>query len=151
MGYNWRLDELQAAVLRVKLRTLEVGNARRRELARRYDALLAGSPARTVRGREGSESVHHLHPVRVRADDRDLLRDHLAAQGIETGIHYRTPVHRQPALRTRRHRCGRLAVTEEACGELLSLPMYPELTDAQLEYVAGHVRDFFATAAGTVK
>jgi dTDP-4-amino-4,6-dideoxygalactose transaminase len=140
IGYNLRLDELQAAVLRVRLRRLETGNARRREIARRYDALFAGSPVRPLQPRADAEPVYHLYPIRVA--DRDALRDHLAAEGIETGIHYRTPAHLQPALRHRPHRLGPLGVTEAACRELLSLPIYPELTDAQVEYVAGHVRRF---------
>jgi len=140
VGYNLRMDELQAAVLRIKLRGLDAANARRREVARRYDALLAGSAARVLRSRPDADPVHHVYPVRVA--DRDGLRDHLATAGIETGIHYRTPAHLQPALRTIPHRCRKLEVTEGACRELLSIPMYPELTDAQLTFVAGQVRDF---------
>jgi dTDP-4-amino-4,6-dideoxygalactose transaminase len=145
IGYNLRMDELQAAVLLIKLRALEAGNARRREIARGYDTLLAGSPARPLATRPGCEPVHHVYPVRV--ERRDDLRDYLAEQGIETGIHYRIAAHRQPALRDRPHRCGSLAVTEDACRELLSLPIYPELRDAQLEYVAEHVGRFFANGS----
>jgi dTDP-4-amino-4,6-dideoxygalactose transaminase len=138
VGHNFRMDELQAAVLRLKLPGLEAGNARRREIARRYRELLPG--VRQLVPRADCEAVHHVHPIRVR--ERDALRDYLAEQGIETGIHYKVPGHLQPALRGHPHRHGNMKVTEEACRELLSLPIYPELTDEQLEYVALHVRRF---------
>jgi dTDP-4-amino-4,6-dideoxygalactose transaminase len=140
VGYNQRLDELQAVVLRIKLRSLEAGNRRRAEIARRYDALFDASPARPIGRLPDCEPVHHVYPIRV--PDRDALRDHLTACGVETGIHYRTPAHLQPALASRPHRCGNLTVTEEACRELLSLPMYPELTDEQVTYVADHTLRF---------
>jgi dTDP-4-amino-4,6-dideoxygalactose transaminase len=140
VGFNWRMDELQAAVLRAKLPGLDAANARRREIARRYRARLAGSAVRLLVERPEAEAVNHVFAVRVA--DRDGLRAHLARHGIETGIHYAVPAHRQPALRERPHRRGPMAVTEAACRELLSLPMYPELTDEQLEWVVEHVLGF---------
>lgn len=141
-GYNLRMDELQAAVLRIRLRGLDAANARRRQLAARYRELLEGLPLRHPEQREGCEAVFHLYAVRSR--ERDALREHLTRAGIGTGIHYPVPCHAQPALRDRPHRCGPMKVTEEACAELLSLPIYPELRDEQIELVAGCVRDFYA-------
>lgn len=142
VGYNMRMDELQAAVLRLKLRGLDAGNQRRREVAARYRSAFQGSAVRLLAPRPDAEPVYHLYPIRV--DERDALRTSLADQGIETGIHYPVPAHLQPALRDRPHRCGRMRVTEEACRQLLSIPIYPELTDDQVEYVAAHVLGFFA-------
>ncbi len=143
VGYNLRMDELQAAVLRLKLRRLEAGNRRRRELAARYRELLRDAPLRHPGARPDCEPVHHLYPVRAR--ERDALARHLEERGVQTGIHYRKPAHRQPALRGVPHRCGDLEVTEAACRELLSLPIYPELADEQLELVASSVAEFFAS------
>ena len=92
--------------------------------------------------RDGCEPVHHLYPIRLKR--RDALLEHLTRQGIGSGIHYRTPAHRQPALTDHLNRYGSMKVTEEACGELLSLPIYPELSEEQLELVAKRVREFFA-------
>ncbi|MEN8161167.1 MAG: DegT/DnrJ/EryC1/StrS family aminotransferase, partial [Myxococcota bacterium] len=150
IGHNLRLDELQAAVLRIKLRRLDEAIERRRALARRYDAHFEGSPVLPLRPRSDGEPAYHLYPVRV--EERDELTAYLAERGIETGIHYRVPAHRQPALRDRVHRCGPLHVTEAACRTLVSLPLYPELRDDQLDFVAGTVLEFLrqpAAARGT--
>jgi dTDP-4-amino-4,6-dideoxygalactose transaminase len=146
VGSNLRMDELQAVVLRIKLRRLDAGNARRRAIAARYAELLADCPVRLPRTRPGCEPVFHVYAIRSR--ERDALAARLAREGIATGIHYRTPAHRQPALAKEAHRCGRLDVTEQACEELLSLPIYPELTDEQVERVARAVREFHARPAG---
>lgn len=92
--------------------------------------------------------MHHLYPVRTVR--RDALRLHLARDGVGTGIHYPVPAHRQPALRQRPHRCTSQKVTEEACLEVLSLPIYPELREEQLELVARSVRGFFAAVGEAV-
>ncbi len=140
VGYNLRMDELQAAVLRIKLSGLDECNERRRELARQYDSFFENSTIRPLNPRSDRDAVHHLYPVRV--DDRDGLIAYLDEQEIGTGIHYRIPAHLQPALRSHPHRRGNLKVTEQACRELLSIPIYPELTDEQLAYVAEHVLRF---------
>ncbi len=140
VGYNHRMDELQAAVLRLKLPGLDARNARRRELAARYRAAFADAPIRPPGARDDCEPVHHVYPVRVK--ERDALQEHLTRSGIGTGIHYQMPAHLQPALRRHAYRRGNLKVTEEACAELLSLPMFPELSDEQFEYVVRHVREF---------
>ena len=147
VGYNLRMDELQAAVLRIKLRRLDEDNRRRRELAARYRALLAESPVRQPPVRADCEPVHHVYPIRV--EQRDALAEFLSAAGIQTGIHYRIPAHLQPALRGRSHRCGSLEVTEAACGQLLSLPIYSELPEDRLDFIATRVRHFFERAEGT--
>lgn len=140
IGHNLRLDELQACVLRIKLRGLDAANERRRELAQRYDDHFRDAPIRSLVPRASAEPVYHLYPVRVR--ERDSLAAFLAERGVGTGIHYRTPANRQPALATVTFRAAPLDVTEQACAELLSLPIYPELGFEKLDYVAGQVLDF---------
>ncbi len=146
LGDNLRMDEIQALVLRLQLERLEERNQRRRELAARYQERFAGTPVRTPLARADCEPVHHVFPIRV--PQRDRLREHLAQHGIETGIHYARPAHRQQALLAHPHRLTELPVTERACAELLSLPLYPELDEARLEYVVKHVLRFFETRAG---
>ncbi|MDJ0850455.1 MAG: DegT/DnrJ/EryC1/StrS family aminotransferase [Myxococcota bacterium] len=141
LGANRRMDEIQAAVLRLKLPRLDAGNARRREIAERYGKLLDGLPVALPVRREGCEPVHQVHPVRVA--ERDGLREHLTRAGIGTGVHYPVPAHRQPALQGRPHRAAPAPRAERACRELLSLPVYPELRDEQVELVADEVRRFF--------
>jgi dTDP-4-amino-4,6-dideoxygalactose transaminase len=140
VGHNFRLDELQAAVLRRKLPRLDAGNARRRVLAARYRARLADAGVDLPASREGSEAVHHVFPLRL--PERDALQTHLEANGVGTGIHYKTPAHRQPALAAHPHRTGSMRVTDAAAAELLSIPMYPELSDTQLDYVVERIREF---------
>ncbi len=151
VGYNMRLDELQAAVLRLKLRRLTGGNERRRAIAARYRSLFAGHPVQLLEPRPDCEPVYHLFPLRLR--QRDALLAHLARRDVGTGIHYKIPAHRQPALRAHPHRAGDLKVTEEACAQLLSIPMYPELEDEQVDTVAEQVLAFLAGAgrAGTAR
>ncbi|MFO0974214.1 MAG: DegT/DnrJ/EryC1/StrS family aminotransferase [Phycisphaerae bacterium] len=145
VGHNHRMDELQAAVLRIRLETLDAGNQRRRQIAQRYDAHFAGAAVELLRPRESCEPVYHLYPIRVA--QRDELREWLAERGIESGIHYRVPAHRQPALRGRPHRCEPLPVTEATVDRLVSLPIHPELRDTDVDYVADCVLEFFRTAA----
>jgi dTDP-4-amino-4,6-dideoxygalactose transaminase len=131
VGVNSRLDELQAAILRVKLTHLDAANARRREIAKAYDAVLG---SRAPRRRRGSEHVYHLYVTRV--TDRDQVQARLRELGVGSGVHYPVPVHLQPAY------AGRVALgpagcveTERAALEVLSLPLYPELTEAQVRRV----------------
>jgi dTDP-4-amino-4,6-dideoxygalactose transaminase len=140
-GRNSRLDEMQAAILRAKLPFLAAENARRRELGTLYDAAFADLPLRLLRVRDGAVPVHHLYAVRT--ERRDALRAHLAARGVETAIHYPTPLHLQPAYAFLGGRVGDFPVSEEACATVLSLPMHPFLSDAQTETVIGAVREFF--------
>jgi dTDP-4-amino-4,6-dideoxygalactose transaminase len=139
-GWNSRLDELQAAVLRVKLRTLDAGNAARAGLAAQYDAGLAGSRLRLPARRPQTEHVYHLYVVR--GPHRDRLQAHLKAHGVGSLVHYPVPVHQQPAYQGRLPGGAALPVTEQAAREVLSLPMYPELNPADVETIIAAVRSF---------
>jgi dTDP-4-amino-4,6-dideoxygalactose transaminase len=142
VGYNLRLDELQAAVLRAKLPGLDAGNDQRRAHAAHYGRLFAGSAVQVPVCRPGNEHVYHVYALRT--PRRDELAEHLAQRGVGTGIHYKNPGHLQPALRQHPHRAGDMKVTIEACRELISLPMYPQLSAEQIEYVAARVLEFVA-------
>ncbi len=137
VGHNLRLDELQAIVLRAKLPRLDAGNTRRRAIAARYRERLAGCGVRLPADRAGCEPVHHVFALRTK--ERDRLQAYLEAAGIGTGIHYKAPAHRQPALAAHPHRVHDMRVTDAACAELLSIPMYPELSDDQVDYVADRI------------
>ena len=139
-GWNTRLDELQAAILRVKLRTLDADNARRRHLATLYDELLTASSANLPQAMSYGEHVYHLYVVR--SAWRDELQAFLKKRGIGTLIHYPTPIHLQPAYRGRLGDVGSLPETERATREILSLPMFPELTEADVRQVAQAIREF---------
>lgn len=141
IGWNGRLDELQAVVLRAKLPHLAAWNEARRDHAARYDELLAGLPAHTPRVCPENLPVYHLYVIRV--PDRDALQAYLKERGVFTGIHYPVPVHLQAALANLGYQAGDLPATEEVAQDILSLPMYPELTDEQIAIVAGTVRAFF--------
>jgi len=141
IGYNSRLDEIQAAVLRVKLRHLEEWNARRRQIALCYNELLKDLPLQLPDPGEGHEHVFHLYTVL--AEDREDLKTFLKSRGIDTGIYYPLPLHLQPAYGELGYHEGDYPVSESACRKNLSLPMYPELTDEQVYYVADQVRRFF--------
>jgi dTDP-4-amino-4,6-dideoxygalactose transaminase len=133
LGTNSRLDTLQAAILSVKLQYLDGWNETRRRHARTYDALLAGL-VHTPTMRADVEHVYHLYVIET--DRRDAVQDHLRAKGIDTGIHYPVPVHLQEACAHLGYRAGDFPVTESAAARILSLPMYPQLTDTQLAYIA---------------
>lgn len=137
-GMNSRLDEVQAAILRVKLRYLDQENARRRELARSYEGLLAASPLRLPQAPSQVEHVYHLYVVR--SVHREPLRSYLRENGVSTAIHYPAPVHLQPAYESRVILgSGGLPETEQACREILSLPMYPQMTDEQVRHVGERI------------
>ena len=144
-GWNSRLDEIQAAILRAKLPFLERENARRREVADRYDAAFRELPLRLLGCRPGSVPARHLYPVRLAR--RDAFRQHLASRGIETGIHYPTPLHLQPAYAFLGHAKGDFPVAEAACETIASLPIYPGLSDAQVGVVIAAVSEFFGGRA----
>jgi dTDP-4-amino-4,6-dideoxygalactose transaminase len=139
-GWNSRLDEIQAAILRVKLPALETDNATRARHAARYATYLADTELTLPTTRPEAVPVHHLYVVR--SPHRDALLAHLRQSGIGALIHYPVPVHLQPAYRGRLPGHTRLPITEQAAREVLSLPMYPELTEAELERVITAVRAF---------
>ncbi len=139
IGYGYRLDALQAAILGAKLPHLEAWNARRRALAVRYDELLRDSDVVTPYVPPHITPVYHIYCVRSKT--RDVLRERLKARGIETGIHYPIPLHLQPAYEGLGHRVGDFPQAEGAASEILSLPLYPELTEGQVEQVVEAIRD----------
>jgi dTDP-4-amino-4,6-dideoxygalactose transaminase len=144
-GFNFRLEGMQGAVLRVKLRHLERWTEARRTAAAHYDALFADSGVAFPWAARDSRHVYHLYVVR--SAHRRAWQDVLAAQGIQTGIHYPTPVHLLPAFAGLGYRAGQFPHSERAASEVLSLPMFPELTAPQVDEVARAVIDLVATSA----
>jgi len=141
IGYNSRLDEMQAAVLRVKLRHLNEWDSRRREIALEYNKLLKDLPLQLPDPGDKGEHVFHLYTILT--DNREELRAYLKSRGVETGVYYPTPLHLQPAYAELGYCKGDFPVSESACERNLSLPMYPDLTDEQIHYVAETLRGFF--------
>lgn len=137
-GTNSRLDTLQAAVLSVKLPHLDGWNAARRRHADAYAARLGGR-VRPPAAAAGSEHVYHLYVIET--DGRDALQQRLRARQIATGIHYPVPVHLQEACASLGYRAGDFRATEAAAARMLSLPMFAELTDQQIEYVSGAIEN----------
>src|SRR5688572_12808774 len=133
-GFNYRMDGVQGAVLGVKLRHLETWTEARRRNAAVYGQRLADTGARLPRERHDVRHVYHLYVVRLQ--QRDAWRDRLNEAGVQTGVHYPIPVHLQPAYRDLGYSAGDFPVSEQASHEVLSLPMFPELTDAQIGEVA---------------
>ncbi|HWD57997.1 MAG TPA: DegT/DnrJ/EryC1/StrS family aminotransferase [Stellaceae bacterium] len=140
-GINTRLDPLQAGILNAKLGALAGDNARRQAIADRYDAGLAGLPLAVPARR--ADASHVFHQYVVRTPKRDRLRDHLREAQIGTGIHYPLPVHLHPAYRRVPVGPGGLGRSEAVAREILSLPMYPQLSDDAVERVIGEIRRFF--------
>lgn len=139
-GWNHRLDTIQAAVLRVKLRYLDEWNARRRHWARLYDQLLAGTSIICPKELPSAEHVYHLYVIQV--EERDRLQTFLASQGIATGIHYPIPIHLQPAYADLGYRAGDMPVTEHCAARVLSLPLFAELKTEEVEFIADRIRSF---------
>jgi dTDP-4-amino-4,6-dideoxygalactose transaminase len=143
LGTNSRLDEIQAAILRAKLPHLDAWNARRRALAARYDAGLRDSDGLTLPPTpQGVEPVYHLYVVRTPL--RDALRDYLAGAGVSSGVHYPTGVHLQGAYAHLGYEPGSCPNAETAAAQVLSLPVFPQLSAREVEQVVRLVRFFFA-------
>ena len=140
LGRNSRLDELQAAILRVKLTYLDQWNARRRHLAALYTALLGDSKVDPPLESPDVKHIYHLYVIRC--PDRDALQEHLAEQGVGTAVHYTTPIHLQGAYRELHLERGSFPQAEQAAEHILSLPIYPELTDTKVRQIAGHIREW---------
>jgi len=147
VGLNGRLDEIQAAVLRVKLPHLDEWNEKRRRLARAYDA---GLPSSVMKPQEMPWAKHVYYVYVIRAPQRDQLRVYLETKGVATGMHYPIPIHLQEAWRN----CGGsevcLPVTETLAKEIVSLPMYPELTQEEVSYICDCICDFTESKLGVV-
>ncbi|MFN0150785.1 MAG: DegT/DnrJ/EryC1/StrS family aminotransferase [bacterium] len=141
-GFNYRLDTLQAAILRVKLRHLNAWNDARRRVAAAYNERLAGIDGLLL-PREFADGKHVYHIYAVRTERRDALKDHLAAAGIAAGVHYPIPLHLQPAYRHLGIPKGSFPVAETLAATFLSLPVYPEMGEREIDAVATAVRGFF--------
>jgi dTDP-4-amino-4,6-dideoxygalactose transaminase len=140
-GWNSRLDELQAAILRVKLRHLEADNTARMQLASAYDARLLDTPLTPPRRRSDCSHVFHLYVTRC--PQRDDLQRHLKKHDVAAVVHYPVPIHQQAAYHSRLCVNGALPETEKAVGEILSLPIYPEITDSEQAVVVEAIRQFY--------
>ena len=137
-GYNYRMEGIQGAVLRVKLRHLETWTEARRTAAARYDQLFAGSSVRTPDAMPYARHVYHVYAIRSK--HRQAWQETLQEQGIQTGIHYPIPVHLLPAFADLGYAVGQFPHSEQAAEEVLSLPMFPELTAEQCAQVSQAVR-----------
>ena len=150
-GYNGRLDSIQAGWLSVKLRHLAKWNESRRALAHRYHKLLEESKELVVLPQEASwtKGVYHLYVVRVH--DREALQTHLAEAGIGSGIHYPIPLHLQKAYENLPYKKGDFPVTERVAAEIISLPMFPQLSPEQQDVVVARVKDFVGAKMTTAR
>jgi dTDP-4-amino-4,6-dideoxygalactose transaminase len=138
LGFGERIDALQAAVLKAKLPHLDEWTEARRAHARAYNEMLADTEVITPYEAPNVRHVYHLYVIRV--PRRDAMLEHLRSHGVEAGLHYPIPVHRQPAYLKQGYGGVSLPITERLAGEVISLPMYPELTNEQLEYVVQTVK-----------
>lgn len=141
LAWNSRLDNLQAAVLRVKLKYLDSWNQKRSEHAKAYDDGLKGLPIVVPKVNPDNTHVYHLYVIRTKS--RNKLAQFLKSEGIATGLHYPVPIHLQKAYRGLGHKIGDFPITEKLSRDILSLPMYPELSTRQINYIVSSVRGFF--------
>jgi dTDP-4-amino-4,6-dideoxygalactose transaminase len=141
IGGNFRLDGIQGAVLNVKLKYLDDWNEKRRQNAALYDNLFAGSPVRTPEIDSGNVSIYHQYTIT--ASGRDELQKYLADNDIGSAVFYPKPLHLQDCFKELGYKQGDMPVTERLCKEVLSLPVYPELSRQEIEYVAGKVLKFY--------
>jgi dTDP-4-amino-4,6-dideoxygalactose transaminase len=148
LGTNARLDALQAAFLRTKLRYLPQWTEARRTLAARYRAALAGTPVTLPS--ESATARHTYHQFTIRAPRRDALQAHLASRGIATRVYYPITLPMQPAFAALGHRAGDFPISERLASEVLSLPIFPELTPDEVERVAAAVREFYGSSPEAV-
>ena len=142
VGFNFRMDAIQGAALSVKLPHLDVWNERRRSLAKRYREGLASLPLELPAPISQTEPVHHLFPVLT--PHRDRLGEFLRQRSIETGVHYPVPLHLQPAFKHLGYKRGDFPVTERIGDQEISLPIFPEMTDQQFNWVCQSLKAFFA-------
>jgi dTDP-4-amino-4,6-dideoxygalactose transaminase len=143
IGGNFRLDSIQAAVLSVKLRYLDLWNEKRRRHAALYDKIFVDSPVKPPKIESNNFSIYHQYTIT--APDRDRLQKFLAENNISSAIFYPKPLHLQDCFRDLGYKEGDLPVAEKLCNEVLSLPIYPELTPEQIEYVGKTILKFYAS------
>jgi len=140
-GHNYRMEELQAALLHVKLRRLQDWTTKRQANAHLYNELLHNvTGVQCPREREGTECVYHLYVIKCQ--QREALAAHLNAKGIATGLHYPTPLHRQPAYASLGHKTGDFPMAERCASQILSLPMFPELTPEEISFICEEIKNF---------
>ncbi|MGC9453977.1 MAG: DegT/DnrJ/EryC1/StrS family aminotransferase [Phycisphaerae bacterium] len=142
VGGNFRMDSIQAAVLSVKLRRLDDWTAARQANAARYDEMLAGCEG-VVTPTVAEGNTHIYHQYTLRAKDRDGLRKHLGEKGVASGVYYPLCLHQQECFASLGCSAGDFPAAEQAAAEVISLPVYPELSDEQVEYVAESIREFY--------
>jgi dTDP-4-amino-4,6-dideoxygalactose transaminase len=141
IGFNYRMEGIQGAVLGVKVKHLDEWTRARRRVAHRYHELLAGTPLKLPREAAWAESAWHVYVVRH--PRRDELKKHLETNRIGSALHYPLPLHLQKCYASLGYKQGDFPIAEQAARECLTLPIYPELTDAQIERVAASVKEFF--------
>src|SRR3989344_1489191 len=137
-GYNYRIDALQAAILNVKLKYLNDWIEKRRKIAEKYNSLLK---EHVITPKESGKHCYYMYVIRVK--NREDLQKYLKENGIETGIHYPMPLHLQPAYKNLDYKKGDFPVAEKISEEILSIPLYPEMTQEQVEYVADKIKEFY--------
>ena len=142
IGFNYRMEGIQGAVLGVKLKHLDMWTRERQRVAHRYHELLAGTPLQLPREAEYAQSAWHLYVVRH--PRREELKKHLETNHVGCALHYPLSLHLQKAYAYLGHKVGDFPISEKAARECLSLPIYPELTEAQIQRVASVIKDFFA-------
>lgn len=141
IGYNSRLDEIQAAVLLIKLQYLDKWNQKRTELALEYNHRLSSPEITTPFTSPYAEHVYHLYTIRVK--QRDELQQHLKAQGIATGIYYPTPLHLIDAYSSLGYKEDDFPQAEQAAKETLTIPLYPEMSNEQVAFVTSSILNFY--------
>lgn len=146
LAWNRRLDNIQAAILSVKLKHLKTWNDKRLKNAKFYNRVLKNTPLVLPVIDKNRKHVFHLYVVRCPDNSRDKLMQYLKEAGIDTGIHYPVPIHLQKAYAFLDYKKGDFPITEKLSSEILSLPMYPELTESQIEFIADKVRSFYNSA-----
>ncbi len=148
-GFNRRLDALQAAILSVKLKYLDEWNNQRREVARRYDSNLKGLDKVVQTPIIYGDRKHVYHIYVIRTLEREELQKHLKERGVDTGLHYPIPIHLQPSFSKFGYKQGDFPRTERYAKEMLSLPMFPGMTDEEADYVCDSVGEFFNKSSST--
>lgn len=142
LGHNYRMDGIQGAVLGVKLKYLNEWTNKRRAVAKKYDSLLSGL-GDIITPKEKSYAKHVYHLYVIQTAKRDMLIEHLTKQGISTGLHYPIPLHLQQCFANLGYKNGTFSVSEKLGKQCVSLPMFPEMTDEQIEYIASAIKNFY--------